>query len=409
MVYGAYAEQQGYDRGGMSPAGNGSRARSSSSAFLVQVSENLADFADAWPVLADLESLPDVRSFPFQCRDHLLIWQETIGAARKVQPVFVHVSDESSGPLMMVPLGIRTRHGVRVLSFLDEGIADYNAPVLYRAASKTGAKETMDIWNAICRAAPPFDVAMLQKMPSAVGDFGNPLAALARRPWPMAGHILRLKGDASDEPLQSKHVEKENRRRRRRLAEIGAVSFNVVTSDSEANNVFEIFVRQKLERYRETLGIEDFDVPGQRAYYLALTRRLFGRNVQLFWLAVGEEIIATAWCLCAGRRLYYMMCASERTDRWRRFAPGSLLLEDLVNWSANNGFEVFDFGIGDEDYKLNWRQTPVPLYSALHARTAKGHAWCTVVDMREGLKRRLPRGFINLTKRMVGKTAPAEN
>lgn len=371
--------------------------------FSIEIASDVAVFAKSWPTLTELEHLPDVRSYPFQCRDHLEIWQETIGNSSKVQPLFVHVSDGSGAPLMMIPLGVRTRFGVRMLSFLDEGVADYNAPLLYRGAAGLSAHAATEIWEAICRAAPPFDVAILEKMPSAVDDFANPLAVLARKPWPASGHLLRLSHTGAGEPLQSRHYEKENRRRRRRLADRGPITFNAARSDDDVNRVFDVFVRQKLQRYRETIGIEDFDVPGQRAYYRALTHRLLGRNVQLFWLAVGEEIIATAWCLSAGRHLYYMMCASERNDPWRSFSPGRLLLEDLVRWAQANGFEVFDFGIGDEDYKLHWRQISVQLYSALRPRTARGNAWCAFVAAREEMKQRLPAGLADLAKRVLGR------
>ncbi|HEY3778748.1 MAG TPA: GNAT family N-acetyltransferase [Rhizomicrobium sp.] len=389
--------------GGTRSLGSGLAAEPSGR-FIVHAASDLRSFAGLWPDLSNLARFADARAYPFQCRDHLEIWLETIGSAADVRPFFAKVSDAAGEPLMLVPLGLRRQAGIRILEFLDCGVADYNAPVLYRAATQLSPAEARALWAAVCRAAPRFDVAVLNKMPERVEEFSNPLYALATHPCPESGHYIPLDGVPA-ETLQSKHDSKETRRRRARLSEVGEVRLRIAHKDVEVEEVFPVFLRQKSAQYREKTGSEGFDVPGQRAYYLSLARRLVNRGVELAYLRVGADIVATAWCLIAGRRYYYMMCAHEG-GAWGKFGTGRLLLEDLVERAQREGLEAFDLGIGDESYKLRWKQMALSLADAREPATARGRLYCAAIAAREAMRNRLPPPLRNAAKMILRKAGP---
>lgn len=368
--------------------------------FLLELSDDIRAFAGSWPRFCDL-GWGRVAAHPFQCRDHLEVWLETIGAANGIRPLFAQVSNRRGGPVMLLPLGIRKRGGTRILEFLDAGVADYNAPALYPAAGAIPVEEMQKLWAALCRAAPPFDVVMLDKMPERVGSIGNPLFALASERWPAAGHVMTFAAGASLASLQHRRERNDSARQRRRLSEIGAVTFGTAREESEIAKVFDAFVRQKFRRYQETIGTAGFDVLGQRDYYRLLTERFAGQGVELWYLAVGAEPVATAWGFLAGRCLYYMMCAYEGGE-WRRFSPGRLLLEELIDWSCRNNVAAFDFGIGDEAYKFAWPQTNVALARFTQPRTLRGRTFLGALGLRRELKRRAPRDATHSIKSLLG-------
>ena len=39
---------------------------------------------------------------------------------------------------------------------------------------------------------------------------------------------------------------------------------------------------------------------------------------------------------------------------WKSYSPGRLLLEYLIQWSIEQRLKVFDFTVGDEEYKKEW-------------------------------------------------------
>lgn len=366
--------------------------------FVLETAESPRAFADLWPDLASLAGRPQVRAYPFQCRDHLEIWLDTIGRACSVRPLFVKVTAAEGAPLMLLPLGIRRQLGVRILTFLDCGVADYNAPVLFRAAAGLSSREVRAVWRSVLSTTQDFDIALLEKIPELVGDFKNPFFALGTQRWPQSGHVVALSGDITK--LQSNDQRRDGARKRRRLEEQGAVAFRIAEEPQEIDDVFDVFLRQKSAHYRETLDTEGFDVPGQIAYYHTLARRLSGRGAHLFYLSVSGEIVATVWCLASGRRLYYMMPAYAR-GQWRKYSPGRLLLEDLVVWAAENGFEVLDFGIGNEEYKQRWSASELSLSGAGFPTTPRGYVYRAAAATREALRNRLPPPVRRFVKRIL--------
>jgi CelD/BcsL family acetyltransferase involved in cellulose biosynthesis len=364
--------------------------------FFIRIEEDVDRLAKNWPSLSELPGPSNVRAYPFQCRDHLKAWLDTIGAAENVKPIFVSVTEKNGAPLMMIPLGIVRRGYLRVLTFLDSGVADYNAPILYPAVQRLVKRDIVALWNTICHAAPPFDVAVLEKVPERVGDLPNPFRALVPQRMTMSGHVMSLEGFRVEDVL-SKHNLKKTRGKRRRLAEMGEVEFRTVADPSEIDRVFAAFVRQKSRRYMETLGHPGFDVPGQRDYYRALTERLMGCGVELAYMSVGGEILGASWSLICGGRYYFMMTSYE-SGPWATYSPGRLLLEDLIDHAHRAGMNAFDFGLGDEAYKAKWQAQELPLWHGLHPRTPAGRLYCLGVRAREALKRGLPPAIIRAAK-----------
>jgi len=54
------------------------------------------------------------------------------------------------------------------LRFLDGGLSDYNAPVVFPPVRDWDTKTVRSIWNALRKHIPAFDIAILEKMPDRV-------------------------------------------------------------------------------------------------------------------------------------------------------------------------------------------------------------------------------------------------
>src|SRR4029079_15576117 len=74
---------------------------------------------------------------------------------------------------------------------------------------------------------------------------------------------------------------------------------------------------------------------------------------------------------------------------WRGFSPGNLLTENLMEWSFAQGIEAFDFGVGDEDYKLEYCDVVIPLHIKTIRVTIKGLAYSIAIDLKEKFKTKL--------------------
>ncbi len=351
--------------------------------MIVTVSNDLAAFADLWPVL---DQPGPHRAYAFQARDVLEVWLETIGAARGTLPLFVCVAHPDGTPVMLLPLGLERHCGLRFLGFLDGGVSDYNAPVMFPGSGDIEAADIGVLWANILAKLPACDVVILEKMPADVGEFKNSLQALAPVLESCSGHLIHL-----DPPIQGeKAAPKSTRfsdaaRKRRKLAVLGEIRFVVSQTKPEIARAFEAMVRQKTRRYIDTRGVDGFERPGYRAYYRKMTERFSASGqVKVTALFSGETPIATGWGIMTRDRFYDLMPAFEAGE-WARYSPGMLHLESLIAWAHLQGITTYDLGIGDELYKFRVANGRLPLFSGQYAMSAKGRAFLLLLVLRRKL------------------------
>jgi CelD/BcsL family acetyltransferase involved in cellulose biosynthesis len=341
--------------------------------FQITVTSDFSTLTELWPTMSQAGlGAHAPRAYVFQCREFIEVWLRTIGAAKRVEPAFVLVCDQCSQPLMLLPLGIERRGGVRVVRMLDGGVSDYNAPILFVGASRLDENATREIWRRVCEALPAFDVVILEKVPAVVVDMPNPIRLIVSEREANSGHVVTLSGTA-DEFSRSRNPDfRDSSRKRRRLAELGPVRFLIGAEGKEADRILETLVRQKARRYLETRGVNGFDRPGAREYFKKMTTALLpSGHVHISACFVGDEIIATHWGFVAANRFYWIMPAYEG-GVWSKYSAGRLLMEELISWAYGEGLAVFDLGIGDEPYKFKISDSVVELFRGVTANTRLG-------------------------------------
>jgi CelD/BcsL family acetyltransferase involved in cellulose biosynthesis len=346
----------------------------------VAVSPSIEPFADLWPTL----SQPGHGAhYVFQTCDMIELWRGSIGVARKVQPLFVRI-DDAGAPLALLALGFERRSGTRVLTFLDGGVADYNAPILF---SSHCAHPATDIWRAVFAELPGFDAAVLDKMPSSVCGVRNPLASLPGSGSPPSGHEVILSGGWDEYAADRLHRPKDSRRKRRRLSEAGEIRFVIASDSEEAELIYTTLIRQKARRYLELNGADGFDRPGYRAYFRRVTDALFATGaVHLSALQVGDDLLATHWGLVSNGRFYCLMLAYA-DHPLARFSPARLLVEELVAWCFANRIQVFDLGYGDTAWKAQFAPHRLELFHAALPQTALGWTYLETRKLRDRIAR----------------------
>jgi CelD/BcsL family acetyltransferase involved in cellulose biosynthesis len=351
----------------------------------IRVAPTLDAFRSVWPTM---RAQGTARCYPFQCADVLDIWCGTIGRARAVEPVFVAMYAGGDEPALLLPLGIENTHGHRVLSFLDAGTSDYNAPVIFAAAARLKPQDIETLWKQLRDELPRFDLAIFDKMPEQIGDLQNPLVALATRPHPDSAHAKSLSG-TSEAFVSSLPNARDSQRRRRKLEKMGEVRFAVADTVEQRRDFFEAMVRMKRRRFAETAA---HDVFADQAYldYYAEATRLLGPSgaVRLSALLLDDRILAADWGYVSADR-YYDLMPSYESGNWRSYAPGRLLTEWLTSRCLEEGLGVFDYGIGDEAYKFDYCDTHLRLWDAYLPLTARGALYGKMLQLRSSARKML--------------------
>ncbi len=339
--------------------------------FKIRVASNLTEFNDIWP---RSNSRGETYCYALQCADILEVWCETIGKARRTRPLFVAVFDDIGRPMLLLPLGIERHRGIQILRFLDGELNDYNAPIIFEPIRTWGSEILEQLWRELVKVLPRFDIAVLEKMPAEVCGTPNPLIFLGE-PFFRSGHFLNIQTSWDEYAANQLPYKRESVIQRRRLAKLGKVTFTVAKDRTDRQRILQAMMRQKSRRYIETRGIDGLDRPGFREYYEALVERFsWPGSVLISALEIDGKILSTNWGFIFNGRFLGIITSFE-SGEWRRFSSGRLLLEDLLRWNFENGSAIFDFGSGDESYKLPYCDEELLLYHANIPVTLVGKAY----------------------------------
>jgi CelD/BcsL family acetyltransferase involved in cellulose biosynthesis len=331
----------------------------------------------------------------FQTYDRVAKWQRHIGARRRLVPAIVLGRDADGGLLLILPLAIEARGGVRRLTWLGSELCDYNAPLLAAQFSdQQSAQRFMLLWQDVAELLQSnpqfrFDLIDLQKMPETVGRQQNPFRNLKVMVNPSGAHIATLSGDwdAFYAAKRSPATRKRERRQFRHLAEFGDIRFGDVEAREDIERTLTTIFEQKARSFAR-MGVENiFARPGHREFFFDIatdpgTREL----VHLSRLDIGATIAAANVGL-RFRDCYSLILSSYQDGDIARFGPGRAHLHELLRQTIERGFRCFDFTIGDEPYKRDWCDTEMKLYDYLAAATMRGRLVVATTTALRRLKR----------------------
>jgi CelD/BcsL family acetyltransferase involved in cellulose biosynthesis len=329
-------------------------------------------------------------AYAFQHPKILQVWLETIGCSRRVQPYFVRIVKRGGGPIAFLPLGIYNRT-CRVLSFLDGGVSDYNAPIVVGEFEQFGGLSMDAIWPTIISLFPGIDAVTLNKMPRQIHALANFLTNTRVEPHVSNGHRAIL-SEGWEQYLNSRPKTEfrqvaTRRRLRRRLEERGHLQFVVATTHQQRDAFFNVMVQQKRRKLLETRGFDALTSSGLLAFYSRANETLADSGLlHVSALLLDNLVLATHWGYVVGDHFYYLLPGHEEGE-WARFGVGHILNEHLLEWSFKNGIKVFDFGIGDEPYKAHWCNELVELVDFNRALTLKGKAYLSISQVHEATRR----------------------
>lgn len=356
--------------------------RTTRPAFEIEVFDSRKLAECDWPTVADDR---DFKMYVFQSREFLETWTRTIGKANGIKSYLLVVRNDGGVPVLYLPLAIETIFNIRILRFMDCGVADYNAPI-QKAGLALSRQEFGALWAEALSLLPGFDVIDLKKIASDVSGAVNPLTFLDCTPHGEDGHSLLLLGaEAAADSRALINLRRKLDREHRKIGELGAVEFIVNPSGDLAALVTEKLFALKREKYAQTKVRDFLAVPGVADFYreiAAANQR--GKIGHLSALLVGKTIVSAHVGYTGRGSFYYILPAYDAA--YARYRPGHLLLRELVDRSARQGDETFDFGVGDESYKQTWANRRLSLYNHERAMTAAGQVFLQMRRVRRFVK-----------------------
>jgi CelD/BcsL family acetyltransferase involved in cellulose biosynthesis len=337
------------------------------------VHHRMAPLERAW---RELES--DPWNSLHQGYDWCRAWVETHG-----HPLAI-VEGRLNGEIAFIlPLEVERHFLVRNAQFIGSAFTNFNSG-LYSAAFRRNAAEVSakELETLLVEALRDHaDLLSLTHMPLDWRGERHPLAGLPHILNQNAAFQLPLSATMEETiaPLNAKSRRKKYRAQVRKLEAAGGFEHIRPTHVKEQKALLELFFQQKAARFA-TVGLPNvFQAAETQAFFHMLLERNQGASdvpLELHGIRLkGEHEGKIVAITGLSRKGDHVICQFGSIDDrlMAEASPGELLFWLVIEHSALDGAALFDFGIGDQDYKRRWCTMITDHYDILLPLRPAGH------------------------------------
>jgi CelD/BcsL family acetyltransferase involved in cellulose biosynthesis len=332
----------------------------------------ITDLGRAEPVWRRLEE-PTQLFTPYQRFDLLANWQLQVGARENAAPFIVIAYDGEGGPLLLLPLALTPKHGVRVACFMGGKHTTFNMALWDTDFAKEATPADLTALLSGIRQRSAADVLALTQQPERWGDISNPFAGLPKQSSVNDCPVLTMVPGAEPTGRISHSFRRRLKSKERKLQSPG-YRYHVADTDSEIERLLDWFfgvkplrmAEQKLPNVFAEAGVENF------IRNTCLTRLAGGgRAIDIHALECDAEVIALFAGVAYGHR-FSMMFNTYTMSGHSRHSPGLILMRNIIDHYADRGYRALDLGIGSDDYKRLFCKSDEPIFDSFIPLSSRG-------------------------------------
>ncbi len=313
-----------------------------------------------------------------QAYDWCLAWAKT-----HRNPLAIVLGRRAEETAFILPLEIVRHSMVKSAQFIGARFNNINSGLFssgFRASA--GATEATQISQALATLlSGKADLVSLTNIPLEWRGERHPLAGLPAIENQNHAFQLPLMADFEQTigQLNAKRTRKKFRSQCRRLEASGGFDHVIARTPKEKNALLDTFFEQKAIRFK-ALGIPNvFQAPETQAFFrLLLEADSGGHDTPLELHAIrlmGEFEGRIAAIAGLSRKGDHVICQFGSIDEsvMADASPGELLFWLMIERSCEEGAALFDFGLGDQDYKRRWCTVETVQHDILLPVSATGH------------------------------------
>jgi CelD/BcsL family acetyltransferase involved in cellulose biosynthesis len=332
-------------------------------------------------------------STPYQRFDFLGRWQRLVGERDNLSPFIVIAYDGERRPLLLLPLALRRKHGIRTACFMGGKHATFNMALWDRDFAAAATVGDLDALLAAIRERSAADVLALTQQPLRWRDLPNPMALLPKQPSVNDCPLLAMTPGAAPAALISNSFRRRLKGKERKLQPLSGYRYHVATSDAEIERLLDWFYSVKPLRMAEQRLPNVFAEPGLEDFIRgACMARLAGgsRVIDIHALECDDEVIAIYAGVADGHR-FSMMFNTYTMSGNSRYSPGLILMRNIIDDYAGRGYRALDLGIGSDHYKRLFCKSEEPIFDCFIPLSPRGKVAAGAMSGINRLKRRVKR------------------
>ena len=336
----------------------------------VDILDNLDQAEPVWRVLETRQ--PFCTSY--QRFDFLSAWQRQVGARDNAVPFIVVAYDAERNPLVLLPLALRRKYGVRTAAFMGGKHTTFNMALFDRDFAATATSADLDALLSKLRGHNAADVLALVQQPSRWRDMAIPFALLPHQPSVTDCPFLAMQPGGEPASRISSSFRKRLKTKERKLQALPGYRYDIAGTDAEITRLLDWFFQVKPLRMAEQKLPDVFAEPGVEDFIRAACLTALpggGRAIDIHALTCDEEIIALFAGVADGYR-YSMMFNTYTMSEHARYSPGLILMRNIIDHHAGHGYRALDLGIGSDDYKRMFCKSDEPIFDSFIPLTPRG-------------------------------------
>jgi CelD/BcsL family acetyltransferase involved in cellulose biosynthesis len=361
-------------------------AKTWSSASRIASVDIIDDLGQAEAIWRGLEAQ---LSTPYQRFDFLGHWQRLVGNRDGLKPFIVIAYDGERRPLVLLPLVLQRKHGIRTVRFMGGKHATFNMALWDRDFAAAATAADLDALLAAIRERAAADVLALTRQPLRWRDFANPMALLPRQPSVNDCPLLAMTPGDAPAVLISNSFRRRLKGKERKLQPLSGYRYHVATSDAEIERLLDWFFSVKPLRMAEQRLPNVFAEPGVEDFIRdTCMARLAGdgRVIDIHALECDDEVIAIYAGVADGHR-FSMMFNTYTMSGNSRYSPGLILMRNIIDDYAGRGYRALDLGIGSDHYKRLFCKSEEPIFDCFIPLSPRGKIAANAMSAINRLKR----------------------
>lgn len=297
----------------------------------------------------------------------------TLAAEQRAELFLIGVSDAVGRPVALFPFTSRVVGRLHRIEGIGLGVADYYTPVLAREADRE------ELWRVVRAALPPADILHLINVPGSLFGRTHGLESAGfLAPMGHASTVLPLIEDGRPIDPAKFSAAKDVRRKQKKLAALGPVSFALAKTAEQKAQLFDALVRFRDQRFSKLGRADKLHEPGVSAFYRQLLEQ---GTAEIFGLKVGDEVVAVVYGFVHEGVFTLIIPTMTADPKFEPGSPGLVSMYLTIEACIARGDRVFDFSVGALHYKTRFGAEKHDLFEHVEARSLLGlpAAWITQV------------------------------
>lgn len=348
---------------------------------------------------------------PYQRFDLVNAWQDNVGVSLGAKPLPVIAYDIEKRPVMVLPLVTRSLGPFRVACFPGGKHSNFNMALWRREfAAAATAEDASEIISLIGRRDPTLDALAFSQQPLEWNSTQNPFALLPHQPSVNECPLLAIDPNAPAGSHTGGSFRRKLNGKERKLQALSGYRYIIARNEADGKRLLDAFFAIKPLRMAEQKIKNVFAEPGTEQFirHACLDGIAAGKPaIELHGLECDAEVIAIFAGISDGHRYSTMFNTYTMSDAARN-SPGLVLIRNMIDHHAQLGCTSFDFGVGTDDYKLQFcKDARQPLFDSFIALSAKGQVITRLLSLETSLKRAIKQSpgavrALNSLKHMFG-------